>query len=293
MDDRSLWKLIHAFWMKLQSHFDPVIEQLVNESKLDSREWMMLLAVLTFEPEDTTPSHLMVRGPYTSSERYLQRLENLASEGYLQNVSAGRFKFTPKGRDEADKFIKVAREAMVFADPLSPDDSLSMAELLQRLIQECLDTPPPPNPWSISLSNKLMPAIDPPMPFIEQAISCLSAYRDDAHLASWRSSGLSATAMECLTLIWREQVTTIDELTGKLSFRGHQEKVYMDSLAELRSRAYISGIRNVIRITEDGRLFRDQVEATTDQYFYSPWSCLIQDEKGWLAEKFNFLVGKL
>ena len=289
MDDRSLWKLMHSSWIKLETHFDPAIKHLVSESGLDMREWMMLLAVITFEPEDTTPSHLLVRGPYTSSEQYLQRLENGAVSGYLENISTGRFQLTPKGREATLNFIKVARDAMVSADPLSLKDSQSLAELLDRLVQACLETQPPPNTWSISLSNKLMPTIDPPMPFVEQAISCLTAYRDDAHLASWRSSGLSATAMESLTLIWRGQVHTLDDLTGKLSLRGHPKKVYKDSLAELRAKSFISGVRNDLRITDDGKLFRDQVEDKTDQYFFKPWSCLTESEKDWMADRFNFL----
>lgn len=289
MDDRSLWKLMHSFWIKFEAHYDPAIQNIVSDSEMNMREWMMLLAALTFEPEETTPSHLMVRGPYTSSEQYLQLLENIASAGYLQNISNGRFQLNSKGREAIMNFIEVAREAMVLADPLHSADSQSVAGLFERLVKECLNTPPPPNTWSITLSNKLMPSIDPPMPFIEQSLSCLMAYRDDAHLASWRTSGLSATAMESLTLIWRDQVHKLDQLTRKLSFRGHPEKVYMDSLAELRSKGYISGVRNVLRITDDGKLFRDQVEATTDQYFFKPWSCLTKSEKGWLGEKLSLM----
>ena len=37
---------------------------------------------------------------------------------------------------------------------------------------------------------------DPPLPYAEQALSCLAAYRDDAHLSAWRPSGLSAPALE-------------------------------------------------------------------------------------------------
>ena len=284
MDDQSLWKLMREAWMKLQTRFDPTINISVSESGLSIREWMILFSTLTFEPEDTTTSHLMVRGPYTSSEQYLMWLENDADKGYLQIVSTGRFRLTPEGRKVTRDFIKVARDAMALADPLPLSDSQILVDLLDRLVQSCLETSPPPNTWSISLSNKLMPTIDPPMPFIEQAISCLSAYRDDAHLASWRSSSLSATALESLTLIWRRHVNTLDELRKKLSFRGHPKRVYIDAIAELRARSYISGVRSGLRITDGGKLFREQVEAKTEKYFFSPWSCLTQSEKESMAE---------
>ncbi|HUV27530.1 MAG TPA: hypothetical protein VMW34_09200, partial [Anaerolineales bacterium] len=71
MNDHTLWKLMRETWIKFEESFDPAIKPIVSRSKLSLREWMLILAALTFEPEDTTPSHLMVRGPYTSSDRYL------------------------------------------------------------------------------------------------------------------------------------------------------------------------------------------------------------------------------
>jgi hypothetical protein len=287
MDDHLLWNLMRESWIKIERSFDPEIKPIVAESDLSIREWMLLIAALTFEPEATTPSHLLVRGPYTSSEQYLSRLENTADNGYLENQSNGSFHLSAKGKAAALDFIKTARNAMEAGKLLTDADAQKLVVLLERLVEKCLATPPPPDTWSINLSYKLMPAKEPGMPFIEQAISCLSAYRDDAHLASWQSSGLSAIALESLTLIWRGQVSTIDQLIEKLSFRGHPDKMYLDALAELRSHDYISGFQNVLRLTEEGKLFRDRVEANTDYYFYAPWSCLNTDEKEQMAEILN------
>jgi hypothetical protein len=287
MDNQSLWKLIRDSWIKIDASFNPAIKPLVAKSGLNVRDWMLLLAALTFEPEDTTPSHLMVRGPYTSSDQYLTRLEHTANKGFLVKVSKGSFRLSPEGREAVEEFIQVARDGMVSAELLPTQEALTLAKMLERLVNNCLDTLPPPDTWSITLSYKLMPAIDQPMPFIEQAISCLSAYRDDAHLASWQSSGLSATALESMTLIWRGQVSTLDELAEKLSFRDHPEKVYIDALAQLRARSYLSGYRNALHLTEEGNLFRDRVEAKTDRYFFTPWTCLSDAEKGKMAEILN------
>jgi hypothetical protein len=284
MDNHSLWELVRSSWTKIGASFDPAIKQLVANSELNVRDWMLLLAALTFEPEDTTASHLLVRDPYTSSDRYLSRLERIAEAEYLETVAEGSFHLSDKGREAVQDFIKVARDAMVSADLLPDQECSTLVELLKRLVEECLDTPPPPNTWSITLSNKLMPAFDPPMPFIEQTISCLSAYRDDSHLASWQSSGLSAIALESMTLFWRGEVNNLEEVTAKLSYRGHPDSVYMDALSELRTRAYLSGYSNALYLTEEGNLFRDQVEAKTDQYFFTPWSCLSKTEKISMAE---------
>lgn len=284
MKDQDLWELMQSTRLKFEACYKPAIQQLISDSGLSMREWMMLIAALTFDPEDITPSHLMVRGPYTSCEQYLNWLNNAVYQGYFTNVSGGEFHLTPKGLNASRDFIKLARDAMVSADPLSPAVSMRLAELFERLVLMCLETPPPPEIWSIRLSYKLMPEIDPPMPFIEQALSCLSAYRDDAHLAAWQSSSLSATALETLTLIWRGLGSSLDEICGKLAFRGHPKKVYINALDELKNRGYISGNWQLVRLTNEGKSFRDQVEANTDQYFYSPWSCLTLSEKQEIAD---------
>jgi hypothetical protein len=283
MDDHALWQLMRETWIRIEERFDPAIKPMVSESKLSLRDWMLLLAALTFEPEDTTPSHLMVRGPYTSSDRYLAGLERASENGYLDRVGEGRYRLSRSGKKAAQEFINVARDAMTSATNLPDNELAELAFLLDRLIKECIETQPPPDTWSIGLSYKLMPLIDPPLPYIEQAISCLSAYRDDAHLASWCSSGLSASAMESLSLIWRGQVNTIHELTRKLEFRGHPESIYLDALSELRDREYLEGSRNHLRITDKGKQFRTKVEETTDQYFYKPWACLTTSEKTQIA----------
>jgi predicted transcriptional regulator len=278
MDDRILWQIMREAWRKIQTNFDPAIQPLVSGSSLSKREWMLIIAALTFEPEDTTPSHLMVRGPYTSSDRYLSGLERIADAGYFDRVGEGRYKLSESGRDAAETFIEMARNAMATSG-LPGEDLSTLATLFERLVRECLESPPPPDTWSIGLSYKLMPAKQPPLPFIEQAISCLAAYRDDAHLASWCSSGLSASAMECLSLVWRGKASTVREVFGKLEFRGYPESVYLDAIRELKEMEYLQGSRNNLRLTESGVKFREHVEELTDQYFYNPWSCLTDSEK--------------
>jgi DNA-binding PadR family transcriptional regulator len=284
MNDQTLWGLMRDAWIRLEERFDPAIKPLVSKSKLTLREWVLILAALTFEPEDTTPSHLMVRGPYTSSDRYLAGLERAAEVGYLNQVREGRYQLSESGRTAVEEFINVARDALTSTAKLPAQELTNLASLFDKLIKECIETPPPPDSWSIGLSHKLMPHIDPPMPFIEQAISCLSAYRDDAHLASWCSSGLSASALESLSLIWRGQVNTFQELARKLEFRGHPDAVYLDALVELRERQYLEGSRNRLRITDAGKQFRSQVEQKTDQYFFHPWACLTAAEKDQIAD---------
>jgi hypothetical protein len=181
MNGFMLWTLMRETHLALGQHFEPVIETIVADSGLDTRTWGLLLAVLTFEPDHTTPAHLMVRGPYTAAEKYLTRLTAAAEMGYLSEVAEGEFYLTPAGRAEILRFIDRVRQAMIVALPTPSSGVNKIAHNLDQLVRSCLNSPPPPDIWSIRLSNRLMPPLDSPLPFIEQSFSCLAAYRDDAH----------------------------------------------------------------------------------------------------------------
>jgi hypothetical protein len=293
MDDLTLWALIRELGSAIASGYRPVIEKVLEKSGLDGRELSLLLAVWTFEPDNTTPAHLLVRNPYASAELYFARLSSTARLGYLGEVAPGEFRLTPDGRQLVDRFIADARQAMIRADPLAITDSRRLAEVLGKLVTSSLETPPPPNPWSIGLSHKLMPEHEPPLPFSEQAISCLAGYRDDAHLAAWRKTGLSAIGLEILTLIWRGQAGSLRQLVDRLSHRGYPPEVYVDGVDELKKDDYIQGPDNDLTLTDEGRIFRDTVEADTNRYFFAPWSCLSEEERTWLQDLSNLLIAGL
>jgi len=279
MDNYQLWKVAEEALSALTARYEPSAEQCCAEHGMDRREWGLLLAVYTFEPEETTPGHLMVRGPYTSADTYLQRLRSLAEKKFAEEIEPGRFRMADESRKIMLMIAENVREVMAHADPLPPSDSGRLAILLDRIVQASMSNPPPPDTWSISLSHKLLPALNPPMPYIEQALSCLSAYRDDAHLAAWQRSGLSAMALESLTMLWRGEITTLDDLCKKLTHRGHPCQVYVTVLCELRERGLITGPDQSPWLTGTGRVFRNEIEEDTDRFFYTPWSSLEKAEK--------------
>lgn len=282
-DNLLVWDLMREAWSALASFYRPVIEEACREANLNSRTWGLLLAVYTFEPDEVTPGHLMVRSPYTSTDIYLNRLESAAAQNLLEEVAPGKFRLTAKGRAKALDIANLGREAMAAIDPLPLEESLRLAEWLDRLVQASLNSPPPPDPWSIRLSVRLMPEKQPPMPFIEQAFSALEAYRDDSHLAAWQLTGLSATAFEALTLLWRGEANSLAELCKQLVYRGHTCQVYQHALEDLRERGFLNGTDDSPWLTGAGRVFRNQVEDDTNRFFFKPWNCLTGEEINELA----------
>lgn len=293
MDDLSLWQTMMEAWKVLQMRFEPVVVQHCSECSLDLQEWGLLLAVLKFEPDATAPVDLMVRSPYTAAEVFINGLRSAAQKEWLVETSPGTFRLTETGRQICLDLIDVARKVMVDIDPLSTNDSQKLIKYINKLIQASFDLQPPPNPWSLKLSYKLMPEEDPAMPYIEQGFTCLSGYREDAQLASWTLTGMSATALDMMALLWRGEADSLDSICDRLSHRGHSCEVYEAVLSDLRDVGYVNGDDNALFATGSGRVFCNQVEATTDYYFFTPWSCLSEAEKSDLSSILNKLFSGL
>jgi hypothetical protein len=75
---------------------------------------------------------------------------------------------------------------------LPESDLKRLASLLGRLVEANLTTPESPGKWCLRIARNFDPGVEAPvMARLDQYLSDLSAYRDDAHLASWRSYGVS------------------------------------------------------------------------------------------------------
>lgn len=278
-----LWMEMYQAFAAIYPTYQGVLSSFQHQQGVSEAMIGLLLAALTLEPGTISSEKLRVRGPYTSASEWMARLHAAKEKKWMLEPEPGEFRLSPKGSSAVRKMVRDSRKAMQKADPLPSDEGRRLAQYLSRLVQACLFTAPPPDTWSIRLSFQLMPDEAPPMPYIEQALSCIQAYRDDAHLAAWQPSGLSAPALEALTLIWRGQATSLDELYNRLAQRGFALHDYQAALNELRERGYLEGPDEDFRLTETGDTFRAEVEAQTERFFFAPFDCLSTDEKMELA----------
>ena len=270
----SIWRLATEAGAALSVHISPTLRHYESETGLRGWTWFMLLRVHLFEPESATIAGFLRTSPYSGAARFRPHLAAGVEIGYLQEEDGGGYRLTGRGQLAVEQFVEDLRTVMAAFDPLSPPEGERLADLLDRLVQASLETPAPNSLKTIELSYKLMPGRIPPLPFSEQAISCLAAYRDDAHVAAWNPTALSGPALESLTLLWREQAHSLDALHKQLVRRAHSRQVYRDALVELRGRGFIEGSDEALAVTESGRIFRQQVEDDTDRTFFLPWSCV-------------------
>ncbi len=286
--DHHLWLAMSDVERELPPHLAATLDYYVQETDLDVWTWFTFLRVLAAEPEPATEGSLLEQNPYTNPQRGLAQLRAGAARGYVTETE-GAFRLTAAGRTATQTFADDLRTIMVAVDPLSPADGERLVSLLDRLVQASRQASPPPEPRLLSLSYRLMPLPVPPLPAIDQLLSCLSAYRDDSHVAAWKPSGLPGPAIEALTLLWRDGTPSLEVLHQQLVRRRHPREVYRQALAELRERGFVSGPDEALVLTAAGSAFRQEVEEATDRFFFAPWACLDAGDRNRLDD----LLGRL
>ncbi len=63
-------------------------------------------------------------------------------------------------------------------------------------------------------------------------------------------------------------------MCAQLAFRGHSRAAYAAALSDLVDRGWLAEDGDGYLLTEAGLALREEAEATTDRYFYAPWTCL-------------------
>jgi len=283
MDNRTLWELTTEAQRAIFPFYGPLFERFAAEHGLTQRGFSLLLAAPTFEPDAVTPERLRVRTPYTAAEAYQEELEAVARSGFFVDLLTGEFYLTPAAHAEILNLIAAGRALMTQADPLPPADSARLASLAGRLARAALETPLKGGNWLARLNYRLMPPPEPPLPYFEQAVSCLHAHRDDAHLAAWRPSKLAAATLETLTQLWRGEADSLPAVYAKLEGRGHPVEIYAEAMEDLRARGFVEGPDSGPQVTESGKSFREKIEKDTDRFFFALWSSLAEAEKDEMA----------
>jgi len=192
---------------------------------------------------------------------------------------AQAYSLTELGRWAAERLIEAGYAQMATLQPL-PEEALEhLADLLMRLVQSCLAAPEPPEKECLRLSRRMDPGAEAcGVIRIDQYLSDLAAYRDDAHLAAWRPHAVEGPAWEAFTYLWRGEAATLDDLCQKLKHRGFTREDYQCALAALLERGWVAESAGAYRVTEVGNEIRQAAEETTDRYFYAPWACLSAEE---------------
>ncbi len=277
----DLWPLLWETLQALTTHYGPAIDHEAEQAGIPYGEWYgWLMAAKIFEPDPVSAARLNVRAAYTTPELLDQRLRTGVKLGLLKAERPGEYWLTAAGHATVRRLIAAAYGAMAHLQPVGDADMQRLLGLLRRLVEASLTAPEPPGKWCLHIARHYDPeGRSGMMPQLDQYLSDLVAYRDDAHLAAWHPLGVSGQAWETLTHLWDGNLSTLDDLCAKhCARRGYTRESYREALASLTGRGWVVEHDQAFRVTEEGRAIRDQAEEATNRYFFGPWACLSEAE---------------
>ena len=282
METSAIWPTILEINLALGERYRQQMESAAAELNLPGPVLFgLLLPALLFEPQPISPAMLAVRNPYSSNHLFVERLAGAANQFYFSPVAERDHAYfmTAPGKNAARHVISIIYKKLASLQPLPAKRLERLATQLMRVVYASLDAQEPPGKWCIQHSRNIDPGPDAPvMVRIDQCLTDLAAYRDDAHLAAWKPYGTEGHTWEAFTFLWRGEVSTLDELNKALERRGHSREIYRQSLLGLERRGWIQSNEGVFAMTSEGKKVREHAEELTDLYFFAPWSCLKDDE---------------
>jgi hypothetical protein len=289
MNTADLWLLAWEALQALGAHYGPAIDHAAEGIGIPLGEWYgWLMAARIFEPYPVSAARLQMRAAYIAPARFDDSLAKGVQLGLLEpagGTKRGEYHLTERGHRAIRRLIDTAYAAMSTLHPLPDADLERLDALLYRLVRASLAAPEPPGKWCLRIARHYDPGESAAaMVRLDQYLSDLDAYRDDAHLAAWQPCGVSGQAWEAFTTLWRHGPLTLDQLATRLWRRGHAQETYALALDELAVRGWIARDGDAYQLTDEGRSQREAVEATTDHYFYAPWSCLSASETAELSD---------
>ena len=165
-----------------------------------------------------------------------------------------------------------------------------IADFFAEIVQAAEKAPLPKNKYALASSLWTDPGPNSPVTLrVDQYMTDLHRFREDAHCAAWITTGVSGIEWETLTFVWNDEANNATQLAEKLERRGYSETDYSSALKNLAQRNWLSEIGGVYKLTKEGQRTREEAENETDRLFYAGWGDLEQDE---LAE-INSLLGEL
>jgi DNA-binding PadR family transcriptional regulator len=231
-------------------------------------------------------------GPYNSVAPLEERIAGTVDKDLLEEGPEGEYRLTEKGRTTVQRIMQEAIYGPLAAAeiPLSVDELERMSALLRRVV-ESVEGADEPSKIHFALSRATDPGEDAAVVVrVDQYLTDLATYRDDAHLGAWQRYDVSGPAWEALTYLWREGIEPLKE---RFEVRQHPDGTLQKALQELVKLGWAAPDGDSYEITDQGRDLRQEAEDTTDKLYYGPWDCLDEKEQKELRGLLERMIDEL
>src|SRR5215831_2171601 len=178
------------------------------------------------------------RDPYTNWANIGETFASLTQAGWIVPLENERFQVTPEVRINMRDVILIGDQFLSSLNLLAASEQTRLADLLNRVVQECMNMPEPPRQWAIRHRFRVITDDTPLIGKIRERAMDLYAYRDDSHLAALSTYKVEGYVWNALTTLWKGDAHTAEGIAEKTAFRGYTSADYKHALDQLVERGW-------------------------------------------------------
>jgi hypothetical protein len=285
MNKIAVWQAARQVMQRVMAHYGDAMEKAAMSIGLEPSDcFLVIIPAYLFDPDSISAARFRKRIPYNSPKYYQAPLLAVKNAGFLDEVQEGGYILNQKGHEAFRKVMDAAYVQMARLSPLPYKQLDELKFLLAKLVQASILSQEHLCKWSILHSRRLDSGRNvASIIAVDQYLSDLSAYRDDAHLASWSSHSIGAHAWDILGVLWQDMALSTTDLIDAIKKRRWTERETRKAISDLVRKGWVKN-GEILNLTYEGRQLRNNAEELTDKLFFSPWSVLSDNEYKKLSE---------
>lgn len=279
---QQAWQQAQNARYKLGGAYTAIAQE--KQKETNTGGWQFSLIMMGKAYPTYTADSVLAQVPYMKRETVESLLAEAVENGHLAQTETG-FAVTEQGETAVGTIYQAIQEHLAQMGEIIPQaDMQRLVELAQKLGNALANGDKPADKSVIKRARAQGIATDSPLLF--QATQLLShpiAFRDDAHVAAWRSYVDEGYMWEAFSHVWGENVwgdsvNTAEAVAQKLAFRGYDVTEYTSALDTLVEKGWLAKEEDTYKLTPKGASVRQEAEEKTDKLFYASWSALSPEE---------------
>lgn len=279
----KFWPLLHSIIQEFWSITEPEIEDSAIRNGIPIELYLYSeLGLSNFSLKD-----FQKRDPFTNPEQFEKVFVRLNVKGWIEHLPDGSYRVTDKAREGVRHIIGMGDTQLLDFKAMPEAELKRLALLLKQLVAESQSAPEPPEKWAILVRFRVADEYSPVIVQIREYLLDLFAYRDDSHLSASRPCFNNAGIIWLvLGSLWGGLAVNPQQIAEKMEIRGYEIEDYDIAIQAAVELGWAEqGDRpETFRLSAEGKKLWARAEGLTNEYFYAPWSVLMQDEMDELQE---------
>lgn len=221
--------------------------------------------------------HMEHAQPFNNVKHLRERMDEYVEMGFFEKANGGYLR-TTAGDTAIRAFYRAAHEALADYHPMPEDELKTVTHLLKQVVNAAENLDHPADKTNLRHSRMTDPGENGGyMALIDQYVTDLNFYRDDAHNVTWRALDATAVEWDALTQVKNDTASTPEAVNEALT-RNHTLEDYQQAFDALVERGWLKKVAGEYKVTAEGKAVREQAEADTNANFFAPFDTLNSEE---------------